>query len=247
MKSYQCWKLCEREAWKHCHFGVYATLRILTIGIRCQKVPSSLKICRNWNYNPKNCQRLKNFASVYGRAVRQRSVCHETTMVRTRTLLSSYSSTISNCPLRRPGSVACNMVHAATLNVIWAHRSRVNQVLKKAIEEEGNDKFVTEESDAAAADDDHDDETRTPGYGRYDGWCAAVGTWSSFSHWADNPVQWEIYWMTKLGFKSFKNLNSWTANYGLTGRRLSPMLYKNYTRRRLSVQQGQTLPNDITH
>ena len=54
------------------------------------------------------------------------------------------------------------------------------------IGEEGNDKFETEESDAAvAADDDdcdHDDET-TPRHGRYDGWCAAVGTWSSFSRW----------------------------------------------------------------
>ena len=42
-----------------------------------------------------------------------------------------------------------------------------------AIEEEGNDKFETKESDdAAAADDDdcdHDDETRTPSYGHYDG------------------------------------------------------------------------------
>ena len=54
-----------------------------------------------------------------------------------------------------------------------------------AIEEGRNDKFETEESDAAAvaAEGDHDDETRTPGYGRYDGWCAAVDTWSSFSRW----------------------------------------------------------------
>ena len=40
------------------------------------------------------------------------------------------------------------------------------------IGEEGNDKFETEESDAAAAADDdcdHDDEMRTPHYGRYDG------------------------------------------------------------------------------
>ena len=40
-----------------------------------------------------------------------------------------------------------------------------------AIEEEGINKFETEESDAAAADDDcdHDGETRTPGYRCYDG------------------------------------------------------------------------------
>ena len=43
----------------------------------------------------------------------------------------------------------------------------------------------------------------------------------------------------KIKFLGFKKLNSWTASYGLTDLRLSPVLYKNYTRRRLSVQQAQ--------
>ena len=45
----------------------------------------------------------------------------------------------------------------------------------------------------------------------------------------------------KIKFLSFRKLNSWTASYGLTDQRLSPVLYKNYTRRRLSVQHAQNL------
>ena len=72
------------------------------------------------------------------------------------------------------------MVHAATFTVSHAHRNRVNISTedgdKSGDDDEDSDKFDTEESAAAAAADDDNaaaaaddfDETRSPGYGRYD-------------------------------------------------------------------------------
>ena len=100
--------------------GVHTTLRILTIGIRCQKVlPSQFKDMPKLKLpttktNPQNCQRLKNFASVYGRAVKQRSV-HQTG-----TLPSSCYKT--NLPIEKARKCCVqHMVHAATLTASVIH------------------------------------------------------------------------------------------------------------------------------
>jgi hypothetical protein len=133
--------------------------------MQLKEIPQ-LKPLPSKELSSQDCQRLSDFASVYGRAVRQRSVRQETTMAKAGTL--PFSCYETNLPIQKVvlrSRERLGNASSSTENEPLTTADEVNddhyEDYEKPDEPEPEDEFDSDESDV----DDVEDETRPSSYG----------------------------------------------------------------------------------